>query len=1312
MFAKRLLHKAVQHHSNHKLQHGGLQGSELDPRIVIHYGIPSTASVLAFDPIQRLLAIGTLDGRLKVIGGDNIEGLLVSPKQLPYKYLEFLQNQGHLVGVLNDNDIQDDGEIEGDVNHRIQAGWMKWRKASGVLCDAKVPIKLKGKFYRTAVRPAILYGTEYWAVKSQHENKVGVAEMRMLRWMCGKTRQDKIRNEAIRERVGVAPIVEKMVENRLRWFGHVERRPVDSVVRRVDQMERRQTIRGRGRPKKTIREVIKKDLELNDLDRSMVWNLESRSPVCSLQWEFDITAFSVISGSHFIYVGDQHGLFSVIKFEAEEGQLLKSSYYLSAKFLREAAGFPEPSEQPIVGVLLQPSSFGNRQDIKTALHDFMSGLLLIAFEDGLLILWDVSESRIVFLGGGKDLQLKDEDGNSSSETGTNPPADIVEQNLGDKEITALCWASSTGSILAVGYLDGDILLWNLSSATASKGQQTSKNVVKLQLSTAERRLPVIVLQWSNSHKSQSDSFGQLFVYGGDEIGSEEVLTVLTLEWSSGMESVKCTNRADLTLSGSFADLILLPSPGTMGLSSKDELFVLTNPGQLHLYDNDSLSALTSQLTRTPSVSALEFPVLVPISDPCLTVAILIRLPSNSNSSKNFTEVASALRTGSRHGSAPSNWPLTGGVPSLSSTAKGAVVERVYFVGYSNGSVLVCDATHAVLSYICYIEGEVNGIKVAGSDAQVTKLDFCSVSLLLAVGNECGLVRIYDLKSHSGGRNFHFFTETKSEVLDTPQGKGSYCSAVFSVLDSPVQALSFANSGTKLAIGFSSGSIAVCNVTSLSVLFLIDGVPSSSSPITSLVWKQEAYFQSEVNSLKPSETDSGNSLEEILFVLSRDGKINIVDGDSGKIICSRPLQVKESTAISMYVIGKYKFHQEHKAYSPFDCKGSISASEASNDKLQEETVKNTADASPDEEEEPLSTRVNSSEAGLSSSESSHSGDLLLDPLVLLCCENSLRLFSAKSLIQGHKRPIKKVKHSKSCYWTTIFKKDGKVYGLLSLLQTGTFEIRSLPDLELVAESSLLSILRWNYKVNMDKTMCSDDYGEIVLANSSELAFMSLLAGKDEFSNLEHLPCLHDKVLAAAADAAFKFSSNQKKKQTVVPGILGGIVKGFKGGKTTPTDVTKIPTSNFGHLEDIFFKPPLPDSPTTVAIPDKKEAELDIDDIEIDEPHQPIPKASTSSPDVKNKQKDKLQDREKLFEGGTNNDDLKPRLRKPEEIMATYRKTEDAASVAAQARNKLMERHEKLERISQRTAELQSGAENFASLANELVKTMERRKWWQI
>jgi len=82
-------------------------------------------------------------------------------------------------------------------------------------------------------------------------------------------RLDVIRLEmTILERVGVAPIVEKMVENRVRWFGHVERRPIDYVVRRVDHMEDSRIPRGRGRPRKTIR----KDLIINELDRNMVYD--------------------------------------------------------------------------------------------------------------------------------------------------------------------------------------------------------------------------------------------------------------------------------------------------------------------------------------------------------------------------------------------------------------------------------------------------------------------------------------------------------------------------------------------------------------------------------------------------------------------------------------------------------------------------------------------------------------------------------------------------------------------------------------------------------------------------------------------------------------------------------------------------------------------------------------------------------------------------------------------------------------------------------------------------------------------------------
>jgi Reverse transcriptase (RNA-dependent DNA polymerase) len=166
--------------------------------------------------------------------------------------------------------VQSDGEINEDITHRIQAGWLKWRKASGVICDRKMPKKLKGKFYRTAIRPAMLYGSECWALKGQQEKKLGVAEMRMLRWMCGYTRLDKKRNEYIRNEIGVAPIEAKMVENRLRWFGHVQRRPLEAPVRRVECMSLSPVRRGRGRPKRTLGALIKQDLRLNNISETLV----------------------------------------------------------------------------------------------------------------------------------------------------------------------------------------------------------------------------------------------------------------------------------------------------------------------------------------------------------------------------------------------------------------------------------------------------------------------------------------------------------------------------------------------------------------------------------------------------------------------------------------------------------------------------------------------------------------------------------------------------------------------------------------------------------------------------------------------------------------------------------------------------------------------------------------------------------------------------------------------------------------------------------------------------------------------------------
>ncbi|CAK1589662.1 unnamed protein product [Parnassius mnemosyne] len=73
-----------------------------------------------------------------------------------------------------------DDNIDADVTHRINAAWLRWRKLSGILYDSSLPIQLKGKIYKMAVRPAfvppafvtILYGDECWVAKKINEKKM------------------------------------------------------------------------------------------------------------------------------------------------------------------------------------------------------------------------------------------------------------------------------------------------------------------------------------------------------------------------------------------------------------------------------------------------------------------------------------------------------------------------------------------------------------------------------------------------------------------------------------------------------------------------------------------------------------------------------------------------------------------------------------------------------------------------------------------------------------------------------------------------------------------------------------------------------------------------------------------------------------------------------------------------------------------------------------------------------------------------------------------------------------------------------------
>jgi exonuclease III len=161
--------------------------------------------------------------------------------------------------------IHQEGGCRKEVELRISKAWNKWRELSGVLCDRKMPRRLKILIYKTAIRPALLYGNETLPMTGTQADKFSSCEMRMIRYCMGISLEEHRRNEDITREVRVMPIKDVMRKRRLEWFGHVRRREEKEDIRRVSEM-RIEGSRGRGRPKQRWLDTVKNDLRWLDLD--------------------------------------------------------------------------------------------------------------------------------------------------------------------------------------------------------------------------------------------------------------------------------------------------------------------------------------------------------------------------------------------------------------------------------------------------------------------------------------------------------------------------------------------------------------------------------------------------------------------------------------------------------------------------------------------------------------------------------------------------------------------------------------------------------------------------------------------------------------------------------------------------------------------------------------------------------------------------------------------------------------------------------------------------------------------------------------
>lgn len=105
--------------------------------------------------------------------------------------------------------------------------------------------------------------------------------------------------------------------------------------------------------------------------------------------------------------------------------------------------------------------------------------MLLIFSDGLIALWDIKESKSIFITGGNSMLSPYQEA---------------------KKVTSACWACPLGSKVALGYSNGDVLIWAILHGHNPKAESLSENsnrtspLFKLNLGYKLDKIPIVSLR--------------------------------------------------------------------------------------------------------------------------------------------------------------------------------------------------------------------------------------------------------------------------------------------------------------------------------------------------------------------------------------------------------------------------------------------------------------------------------------------------------------------------------------------------------------------------------------------------------------------------------------------------------------------------------------------------------------------------------------------------------------------------------------------------------------------------------------------------
>jgi len=134
--------------------------------------------------------------------------------------------------------VNGNNTLEEEIRERIVKGNKAFYANRTLFKSNLVSMKSKLKLYWSVIRPIVVYGCKSWVLKESIIQRLSVFERKILRKIFGPTKEEN-RNWRIKtnkesdELIKHRNIINYVKALRLSWFGHTNRMPEISIVKKI-----------------------------------------------------------------------------------------------------------------------------------------------------------------------------------------------------------------------------------------------------------------------------------------------------------------------------------------------------------------------------------------------------------------------------------------------------------------------------------------------------------------------------------------------------------------------------------------------------------------------------------------------------------------------------------------------------------------------------------------------------------------------------------------------------------------------------------------------------------------------------------------------------------------------------------------------------------------------------------------------------------------------------------------------------------------------------------------------------------------------